>query len=52
VVATHDAGLRRQLRDVLQAGGLTIEATAAATADPFLDGARQSPRFPRRRRAA
>ncbi len=31
VVATHDADLRRQLRDVLVAGGLTVEATDDVT---------------------
>ena len=31
VVATRDADLRRQLRDVLEAGGLTVEATDDVT---------------------
>jgi 1-acyl-sn-glycerol-3-phosphate acyltransferase len=31
VVATHDADLRRQLRDLLEAGGLTVEATDDVT---------------------
>jgi 1-acyl-sn-glycerol-3-phosphate acyltransferase len=51
VVATADADLRRQLCDVLEAGGLTVDATADL-ADAELEGVRQSPRFPRRRRAA
>ncbi len=31
VLASHDADLRRQLRDVLEAGGLTVEATDDVT---------------------
>ncbi|HEV7847269.1 MAG TPA: 1-acyl-sn-glycerol-3-phosphate acyltransferase [Thermoleophilaceae bacterium] len=31
VVATHDVHLRRQLRDVLEAGGLTVQATDDVT---------------------
>jgi 1-acyl-sn-glycerol-3-phosphate acyltransferase len=31
VVATHDLDLRRQLRDLLEAGGLTVEATDDVT---------------------
>jgi 1-acyl-sn-glycerol-3-phosphate acyltransferase len=35
VVATHDADLRRQLRDVLDAGGLNAEATDDVTGAEF-----------------
>src|SRR5215204_5844041 len=35
VVATHDPDLRRQLRDLLEAGGLTVEATDDVTGTEF-----------------
>src|SRR5215210_7321174 len=35
VVATRDADLRRQLRDLLEAGGLTVEATDDVTGAEF-----------------
>ncbi|HYN91629.1 MAG TPA: 1-acyl-sn-glycerol-3-phosphate acyltransferase [Thermoleophilaceae bacterium] len=35
VLATHDADLRRQLRDLLEAGGLTVEGTDDVTGTEF-----------------
>jgi 1-acyl-sn-glycerol-3-phosphate acyltransferase len=35
VLASHDADLRRQLRDMLEAGGLTVEATDDVTGTEF-----------------